>query len=544
MKLTLCPKGLPVFLLVYGLMFTYAHAEVEEIYFKDTFTRPNSATLGTPEIGGQWVEMNENLTNYTRDDGETISPAFIELKDSAFSNTYQRTVSSEYLPLRSYAYSDFAPVSLPVTLSFSITPSQYARTHHYVTLANSSDGFVKFVDGAQLDVFYPVNGIGLELRRTNSEYDNSYLVFHVTKNGQINPSGSNFHYLPFQLNPGVTYDVNLNIEEGGLLTATVKNGSTVYSVQETVPGSSLPVPLLDRIVVSDTQAGSPNLAQDSIRFDNMLVSKTAPNSAPSLNAIGNKTTNEGQKLEFQVSATDNDGNALTYSASNLPFGATFINGLFTWTPGYNDAGNYENIEFAVVDDGDPIGLDVELITITVGEVNRAPTITNPGPQEVLENHLVTFSVSASDPDGNSVQLSAQNLPTGSSFNPLSGQFSWTPNLSAEGVYIVSFAAADNGTPSASTSIDVVITVGNDPTPTEQANDLIQDLVNLNLPKNTENSYLAHLKKVEIFIEQGKVDQAINQLDMFITKVQNSNLSSQIKNELISAAQRLISDLTI
>jgi hypothetical protein len=69
------------------------------------------------------------------------------------------------------------------------------------------------------------------------------------------------------------------------------------------------------------------------------------NAPPVLDAIGNKTVNEGELLTFTITATDPDGDPLTYSASSasgLPQGATIDSetGIFSWTPGYNQAGGY------------------------------------------------------------------------------------------------------------------------------------------------------------------------------------------------------------
>jgi hypothetical protein len=86
------------------------------------------------------------------------------------------------------------------------------------------------------------------------------------------------------------------------------------------------------------------------------------NSTPVLGAIGNKSVDEGQLLEFTISATDPDtGDTLTYSASNLPTGATFTPATqtFSWTPGVGDAGTYSNVLFTVEDDGTPQENDSE-----------------------------------------------------------------------------------------------------------------------------------------------------------------------------------------
>ena len=93
-------------------------------------------------------------------------------------------------------------------------------------------------------------------------------------------------------------------------------------------------------------------------------SNTVINRPPVLDAIGNRSVNEGQLLTFTVTASDPDGDALTYSASNLPSGANFntTTHVFSWTPAYGQAGSYPNVHFAVTDGSLS---DSEDITITV-----------------------------------------------------------------------------------------------------------------------------------------------------------------------------------
>jgi len=104
------------------------------------------------------------------------------------------------------------------------------------------------------------------------------------------------------------------------------------------------------------------------QFDGYQVMRleelTSTNHAPVLDPIGNKAVYEGQLLEFIVTATDPDGDNLTYSASNLPEGASFDPAAqtFSWTPTYVQAGTYPNVHFGVTDGN---LTDVEDITITV-----------------------------------------------------------------------------------------------------------------------------------------------------------------------------------
>jgi hypothetical protein len=95
---------------------------------------------------------------------------------------------------------------------------------------------------------------------------------------------------------------------------------------------------------------------------------TAVNQAPVLDPIGNQSVNEGQLLQFTVTASDPDpGDTLTYSATNLPTGASFdpLTQIFTWAPDFGQEGSYPNVTFTVTDDGTPVESDSEAITITV-----------------------------------------------------------------------------------------------------------------------------------------------------------------------------------
>jgi hypothetical protein len=66
------------------------------------------------------------------------------------------------------------------------------------------------------------------------------------------------------------------------------------------------------------------------------------NSAPALSVPDNLSVATGQPLSFQISATDPEGDDITYSVSNLPSGASFnpLTLLFSWAPGATQAGDY------------------------------------------------------------------------------------------------------------------------------------------------------------------------------------------------------------
>lgn len=181
-----------------------------------------------------------------------------------------------------------------------------------------------------------------------------------------------------------------------------------------------------------------------------------PNAPPVLAPVGDQTIDEGQTLAFGLTATDPDGNPLTYSASDLPAGATLDpnTGAFRWTPDYAQAGAYL-VRFAV---SDSRASDVETVTLTVININRPPTLASVGPQSVDENQPLTFTLIATDPDGELLTFATTTeLPPGSRFDPVTRTFQWTPDYRQAGVYAIGFSVSDG---QLSANGEVIITVHN------------------------------------------------------------------------------------
>jgi len=107
---------------------------------------------------------------------------------------------------------------------------------------------------------------------------------------------------------------------------------------------------------------------DGVAIDYEIIAVTVyeVNVAPVLSPIGPKTINEGALLQFTITASDPDipTQTLTYSASNLPPGATFnpTTRVFSWQPTSGQAGVYPSVHFEV---SDGVLTDTEDIIITV-----------------------------------------------------------------------------------------------------------------------------------------------------------------------------------
>ena len=181
---------------------------------------------------------------------------------------------------------------------------------------------------------------------------------------------------------------------------------------------------------------------------------TEPTNHPSvLDPIGNKVINEGEQLEFTVSANDPDGDALVYSASNLPTGAVFdpTTQVFNWTPSYQQAGTYENVYFETAE---VIGWqsendeDTKLALHCTG-INGSKVLIDSSPS----NHAVTTYGDAK------IDTSTKVFGTGSLKLDGSGDYLTVPDHTdwnfGDGDFTTDFWIRFNALPATNTPSDIV-----------------------------------------------------------------------------------------
>ena len=80
--------------------------------------------------------------------------------------------------------------------------------------------------------------------------------------------------------------------------------------------------------------------------------------------------------------------------------------------------------------------------ILLSQVNRAPVLAAIGNKSAYAGSLLTFTISAYDPNGNSLTYSATNLPANATFNPTTRTFAWTPAIAQVGTSTISFSVTD------------------------------------------------------------------------------------------------------
>ncbi len=212
---------------------------------------------------------------------------------------------------------------------------------------------------------------------------------------------------------------------------------------------------LYKVLFKVTDNGTPSLSDS--QYVNININES--NNPPVLDPIGSKSGTENELLEFTITGWDSDGDNVVFRAANLPAGAAFNRDSqkFSWTPGFDDAGNYK-VLFTVTDDGTPNMEDSEEVTITIGNVNRPPEIDPIGNLEGVENQFLGVKITAKDPDNDKLTYEASNLPSGAVFDQNTQIFSWTPNQGDAGTYRVSFSVTDNGDPPLTDSQSIAITI--------------------------------------------------------------------------------------
>lgn len=171
------------------------------------------------------------------------------------------------------------------------------------------------------------------------------------------------------------------------------------------------------------------------------------NQPPTIDPVQDVTVKEGEPVTIPVSGSDPDNDPLAYVASGLPGGALFDenSGLFTWTPSFGQAGNYE-VTFSVTDDDGASASATVSITVIDGQ---APTImsTSPNPLAVGTPVIITAQASDEATDGSAIASAAYTLGDWENavrIDDISTDGSLSFQLSglAAGVYHVNISATD------------------------------------------------------------------------------------------------------
>jgi len=188
-----------------------------------------------------------------------------------------------------------------------------------------------------------------------------------------------------------------------------------------------------------------------------VVLEVISNHPPLLQPIEEMTQKSGEIIKFNVTASDEDGDTLTYSALNLPTNATFTEQNFSWTPTRDQVGTYE-VQF-VADDGTAQSTLSVNITVLFG--NHAPVLNDGTIPMADEGSAYSYVIPVTDPDNDQLSFTVDETqgtpPEGLSLNPDTGEITWIPDYTQAGTYTFTVVISDSHT---SIEAEITITVSN------------------------------------------------------------------------------------
>jgi hypothetical protein len=172
----------------------------------------------------------------------------------------------------------------------------------------------------------------------------------------------------------------------------------------------------------------------------VTVNNPPANSPPTLLQPPNQTSAEGSPVTLALSASDPDGNPLSYSAAGLPPGLTInaATGVISGTPSFTSAGTHTVT--ATVSDGSLS--HSRTLTWTIVDTNRPPALVQPANQFSGSGSTVSLQLSASDPDANALSYQANGLPATLSINTATGLIGGTIGAGVAGVFDVTVSVSD------------------------------------------------------------------------------------------------------
>lgn len=189
------------------------------------------------------------------------------------------------------------------------------------------------------------------------------------------------------------------------------------------------------------------------------------NNPPTIGGSPATSVQATQTYTFVPSASDLDGDTLTYSIVNRPRWANFstASGRLSGTPAATDVGTYSNVTIRVSDGQATASLPAFTINVTA-PANRAPTITGTPATTASAGTAYSFTPSATDPEGDTLGFSIQNRPSWASFDTATGRLSGTPTAAGTSSSII-ISVSDGRLTASLPAFSIVVSAPSNSAPT-------------------------------------------------------------------------------
>jgi hypothetical protein len=179
-----------------------------------------------------------------------------------------------------------------------------------------------------------------------------------------------------------------------------------------------------------------------------LSASVAYAAAPKISGTPGTTTTVGHQYSFRPTASDADGDKLTFSIANKPGWASFSSttGEMWGGPFAEHARTYSNIVISVTDGTTRVSLPAFSLVVRPNP-NGSPQISGTPPLAATVGQAYSFQPTARDPEGKPLTFSIRNKPDWATFSTSTGRISGTPT--AVGTFPMIMIIASDGVSSAS-----------------------------------------------------------------------------------------------
>jgi len=244
-----------------------------------------------------------------------------------------------------------------------------------------------------------------------------------------------------------------------------------------------------------------------------------PDHAPVIGGTPSTNVVAGASYSFTPTASDPDGDTLTFSVANRPSWASFSNttGQLSGTATTGNVGIFSGTVISVSDGTLTTSLPAFAIAVSA-PANPPPTISGAPATSANAGTAYSFTPTASDPNGNALTFSIQNPPSWASFNTQSGNLSGTPGSGDAGTYSNIIISVSDGTSTASLAAFSIIV-------TQVANG--SATVSWSAPtQNTDGSALTNLAGFNIYYgtSAGNLSQSVQIANPGLTTYALGNLA--------------------
>ena len=382
-----------------------------------------SGNPGDPEVGTHAVQLrvfdgtvyvtqNFSVTVYEVNDPPVVTSidSTTAIEDVLYSYTITAMDSEDVTPLT------FADISLPTWLSFNTSTQELsgiprdADVGLHTVIIRITDDSLDFTDHNFNITVTNVNDapvfLSSPVTSVNEDALYSYTVV-ATDSDNVPPSDAGITYSAPTLPSWLSFNAGTQVLSGTPTNADVGSHNVTLRVT-------------DGTATTD---------------QNFTITVNNTNDAPTITSTAITTATEDIAYSYTITATDPDvGDVLTFTAPTLPAWLTF-NGatrILSGTPGQAEVGSH-NVVLRVSDGTVNVN---QPFTIVVSNVNDAPVVTTTPDSTVLEDNVYSYTINATDADGDGLTYSAPTLPSWLTFNSGTRVLTGTPNNSHVGTHNV------------------------------------------------------------------------------------------------------------